>query len=156
MDDPHSADDFLPESGKSSWVFRAALLLFGSYAAFLIVLALSTANPILFSPRQLKNSPLIVRGKIEKIEDRGITFNVEELYRGKNAPERLQLRGLDPKPLAEGQEWVLPLSIVGDQEFRVTPLSFDSQMKQAPLIYPADPATIANLKSRLSSGELSP
>jgi len=154
MDDLKPADD--SDSKRTSAAFWIAIGLFGSYATFLILLAFSTANPILLSPRQLRNAHLIVRGKVEKIEEGEVIFRVEELFRGENAPETLRLRGLSIASLNVGEEWVLPLSILERGEFMVTPLNFDSKIKQPLLIYPADSATIANLKSRLSSEDPSP
>jgi hypothetical protein len=156
MDDSKTDGESSQTTRRSSPLFWVVSILFLGYAILLIVLAILTSNPILFSPRQLQQSDLIVHGKVISIDEGGVTFHVEEVFRGENVPESIRVSSLNPESLAAGQEWLVPLRIVGSEEYRVTPLNSDRRNQPTALIYPADPSSIANLKSRLSSGELSP
>jgi len=156
----------LADASSSNTSFRLVVGLFLVYALGLIVMAVSIANPVILNPRQIRNSPLIVQGKVTAIQNNKTSLEVETVFRGKNllavtGSPTIIVRDLGADQVSQGESWILPLTPVSVREYVVTPLTEPPQasqpgVKQSNLIYPADPTTIDNLKSRLSSSEISP
>jgi hypothetical protein len=123
----------------------AAAFLAAAWSAALFLLDLGSSRPKTVSPDQILKSDLVVIARHGAAA--GDRVKIDRVYRGRNEPgtEVRVVNLTDARGLVDDQPFILPLTAFrGD--FVVTTLE---RQQVPPLIYPAIPAVIEQVKSIL-------
>jgi hypothetical protein len=157
----HAGQDVTPpetpgpgEGGHASGRQRASLIAaavsFGLWTAALIALAVFTANPITLQYAQIDRARLIVEGTFERseVDARGlIELRVERSWPAGHADATLVIDAGPRLSVKAGQAYLVPLEPIDDGQYGIVPTRVPSA---APVIYPANPRTVAQLNAILN------
>ena len=151
---PPLADD--PEALSSIWRYRVLKLVIAlaiTWFGCIVFLALTSANPIVVSRPEILQSQVVVSAAIPDAESETIT--VERVFSGDvKANEKLTVLQIHDAPAVQhartmkqpaDQLYIFPLTRFG-RFYRITTLP---NQVAAPLIYPATPEAIDQVKQAL-------
>jgi hypothetical protein len=132
---PSVTPDEPAPAGRPSrgWLLLAATAA-AAWFAFLVALAVLTANPVTVDREQLLDSDAVVAATPTASAARSVTLRVEKTLAGLNVPDTLRAETDEPQRLTAGRRYIVPLRRTADG-YAVTPAP--RSLKYAPLVYPA-------------------
>ena len=155
---PRGVGETLPLPAEGQSIGRArrlwlwpAVILFAVWFAFLVTLAVGTANPVTLNRAQIRHADLVVEATVEKLA----TGECRVVRSWPEAPQLgpvITVAGLSELSVQAGETYLLPLERgPRGAGFRVAPTP---PPLSAPLIYPADDDSRRQLEEIL--GEVVP
>jgi hypothetical protein len=124
-------------------IFAAAVAI--TWGAFLIGMALLTANPVTLNRDQILRADFVITGNIESEPATG-EVSVSREWKKKGLTGTIHVENLDEARARRGTTYVMPLTHASTG-YRVT----DARMaNSAALVYPATPAAIEQLERILA------
>lgn len=138
-DDPAPPAQTLPPSGR----FWPPVVGTALWIAFLVLLALLTANPTTLNIAQIAQAELVLKGSSADGKEH---WHISQSWPPDSVKENVRIQGLENVELGAGMEYLIPVRRVEDGVYQVVvapaPLA-------APLIYPATDDVVADLEAIL-------
>lgn len=134
------ADDFPP---PPKWPLVCAITAAAVYWTALIIMALTTANPVTLNRHQILQAEMVVIGRVDSLPKGTVT--VEEVWGGDLDAETITVETLRAAGARTGERYLLPLQTVGPPNLYsvvATPLPSGDR-----LIYPATTEALEQLRA---------
>lgn len=109
-----------------------AFAIAGVWISALLVLALTTANPVTLNRKQIRESDYVVTAK--RTDPGAQTLEVLKEWKRGEELETVTIANLDRVELPADREFLVPLNSVGSGRYRITKTTLPNRV---PLIYPA-------------------
>jgi len=133
--------------------FVIAAALVGSWLAFLLTLAVVSANPVTVNREQILSSDAVIVGSRDGGAGNGNWIRVERQLAGRGVPSRLRLPHFDESAFGGSDQFVIPLRRTRDS-FEITPAPPALDRKR--LVYPVSPETLDAVADLLATGDARP